>query len=47
MRDLKIGSIYVINDIITSAHKAAAKLRERKTASNSQRSRLNISSNVN
>ena len=30
MRDLKIGSIYVVNDIITSRHKATAKLRERK-----------------
>ena len=47
MRDLKIGSIYVINDIITSPHEATAKIRERKTASDSQSSRLNISSNVN
>ena len=30
MRDLKIGSIYVVNDIITSPHKATAKLREGK-----------------
>ena len=30
MRDLKIRSIYVVNDIITSPHKATAKLREGK-----------------
>ena len=30
MRDLQIGWIYVVNDIITSPHKATAKLREGK-----------------
>ena len=30
MRDLKIGSIYVVNDIISSPYKATAKLREGK-----------------